>query len=519
VTSETTAEQLADVPTTGARSNAGMTTKVVKGSMWTLIGQVLPMLVALVATPFTIRFLGSEGYGVLILVGLIATYFSFADFGMGIASTKFASAAFAEGKLETEGEIVRTAAFIALLGSLIFAVPIFLFSWSLIVSFKVPEMFQSAANIALKITSVSFVLGILSSVLNTPMLSRLRMDLNTITVTGPKVLMAILTPIVLYFGGGVIGAIGVAFGAAILTVSATVFFSGRMLPELFKLSIGRAYIGPLVRFGGAWSVAVVAGILIFNLEKFVLTSLVSVRALAYYSIAFTFANVATLFSQAMLQSLLPAFSQMMSDERGDELNALFSRGSRLAIVALLPMVVLLFIVGRPFLTLWAGPEFGVESTIPFYVLLGGFTLSIFSVLPFSILLAAGRTDYFAKMYWIELPFYALLTWFLVGRFGIVGAAVAFATRTVFDAVWAIVFCHRVKRLRYGLTAQILPLLLGAASLLPLAFLAVFNTYSLWLIPSAPISLLIYGFIVWRTLLDADEKRWLISRAWPVHRLR
>ena len=78
-------------------STAGMTTRVVKGSLWTLLGQVLPMAVALIATPFTIRFLGSEAYGVVILVGLIPMYFSFADFGMGIASTKFGSEAYGEG--------------------------------------------------------------------------------------------------------------------------------------------------------------------------------------------------------------------------------------------------------------------------------------------------------------------------------------------------------------------------------------------------------------------------------------
>ncbi len=64
-----------------------MTTKVVKGSLWTLAGQIAPMAVTLIATPFTIRLLGSEGYGVFVLVALIPTYLGFADFGMGLGST------------------------------------------------------------------------------------------------------------------------------------------------------------------------------------------------------------------------------------------------------------------------------------------------------------------------------------------------------------------------------------------------------------------------------------------------
>src|SRR6476659_4524658 len=91
-----------------------MTTKVVKGSLWTLAGQVLPLGVSLVTTPFVIRMLGAEGYGVLILIGLIPTYLGFADFGMSTASTKYASEAYAERDSEKEARIVRTSAVIAL---------------------------------------------------------------------------------------------------------------------------------------------------------------------------------------------------------------------------------------------------------------------------------------------------------------------------------------------------------------------------------------------------------------------
>jgi hypothetical protein len=108
VTPEASAGPIAE-PTITPPSTAGMTTKVVKGSMWTLAGQVAPLLVSLVTTPFVIRMLGSEGYGVLILIGLIPTYFSFSELGMGIASTRFASEAYARGDLEGEARAIRTA--------------------------------------------------------------------------------------------------------------------------------------------------------------------------------------------------------------------------------------------------------------------------------------------------------------------------------------------------------------------------------------------------------------------------
>ena len=493
-------------------STAGMTTKVVKGSLWTLGGQVLPMAVALVATPFTIRFLGSEGYGVLILVGLIPTYFAFADFGMGIASTKFASEAYAEGKPEKEGEIVRTAALIALLCSLVFAVPIFLFSWPIVTAFNVPEAFQSAANIALRISSAAFVLGILSSVLNTPMLARLRMDLNTLTNTVPKVLMAVVTPVVLYLGVGVVGAVWVAFFAAVATILVTTYFSGRLLPALFRASINKVYWRPLVKFGAGWIVGMIAAILLVNFEKLALAKMVSVRSLAYYSVAFTFASIATTFSQAMLQSLVPAFSQLLSPEKKDEFDGLFARAIRLNLIWLLPTLMVLFVIAEPFFTIWAGEEFGRESPFPFYILLFGLFFNILAYVPHTTITAKGRTDIFAKLYWVELVFYAVSVVVLISYFGIAGAAAAWSLRVVVDAFIIIWFSKRIAGVPFKFFYHFNSLGIGFLLLLPpVLFAVIYSNFSLWLILLVPTCLGLYSILIWKTFVEDGEREWIRSR--------
>src|SRR5438270_5493921 len=75
-------------------SSAGMTTQVVRGSLWTLGGQGVTILAAFVATPFVIRLLGAEQYGVLSLINVMIGYLAFADMGMGMASTRFGGEAF-----------------------------------------------------------------------------------------------------------------------------------------------------------------------------------------------------------------------------------------------------------------------------------------------------------------------------------------------------------------------------------------------------------------------------------------
>ncbi len=149
--------------------------------------------------------------------------------------------------------------------------------------------------------------------------------------------------------------------------------------------------------------------------------MVSVEALAYYSVAFTLASMTTMFSVAMIQSLIPAFSQLQADDKRAQLESLYSRGVRLNLIVLVPALVLLSIIAKPFFILWAGPDFGRESISPFHILLIGLVFNIPAYLPYAAIMASGPTDIFAKLYFAELVPYVILVSFLTWKFGANGA--------------------------------------------------------------------------------------------------
>src|SRR5690606_3899856 len=103
-----------------------------------------------------------------------------------------------------------------------------------------------------------------------------------------------------------------------------------------------------------------------------------------------------MFSASMMQSLIPAFSQLLAPSRRDEFRDLFARSIRFNIIWLLPVLALLFVSARPFFTIWAGDEFGEKSTLPFYILLIGLFFNVISYVPYASLVASGRTDVLAK---------------------------------------------------------------------------------------------------------------------------
>jgi O-antigen/teichoic acid export membrane protein len=492
-------------------STAGMTTKVVKGSLWTLAGQVAPLGVSLVTTPFTIRLLGAEGYGVFILIGLIPTYLGFADFGMSMASTKFGSEAYAEGDEEKEGRIVRTAALIALMTSVPVAAALMVFSPQLIGLFNVPPAYTADAILALRLASVTFVINFLCGIFNTPQLARLRMDLNTFINASSRILGLIATPIVIYLGFGITGAITVLLIASTLNLIGHLIVGTRLLPKLIATTVERNILSRMFRFGLGLTGAGLAFLLLSHLDKGILPAIVSVEQLAYYSVAFTVAGLMTMFSQAMTQSLLPAFSRLTSPQNQAQGRDLFSRALRLNLIMLLPALAILAVIAEPFISTWAGEDFGRESINPFYILLIGVLFNLPAYLPMCAIISTGKTGLLAKLYLIEVIPYLTALILFTGAYGAVGTAIAWSLRSFLDSIALFVLAKRVTGFSPDFSRIVTITCGGLVLLIPVLMVLLTGGTTIIVSSVLAVCLFLYAGIVWFKLLASEEIAWLRSR--------
>lgn len=495
-----------EIPTT-----AGMTTKVVKGSMWTLAGQIAPLAVSLFTTPFTIRLLGAEGYGVLILIGLIPTYLGFADFGMSLASTKFGSEAYAENNPEKEARIIRTAALIALISSVPIAAGLMIFARQIIELFNVPPNLQPEAVTALRIAAVTFVINFLCGIFNTPQLARLRMDLNTFINAGTRILGLIATPIAIYLGFGIVGAVTVLLTASLLQLAGQIFFSRRLLPALIGFTVDRKTMRPLARYGGPLVIGSIAGLILANGEKGILGYTVNSSELAYYSLAFTLANTITFFSGSITQSLLPAFSRLSLIKYRNELKSLYFRMIRVSLMITIPLIIGISVISEPFLRIWAGEEFERNSSVPFYLLLLGLTVNIMAYFPHATLLALGQSQTIAKIYWIEIVPYTFATYYLSLNFGANGAASAWAIRVIVDAILLFGICYKKLELKFELKYLVSIVAFVLLIWTPAALL-IFKVDRTLVSFLAIIIAVFLFFIIYNFFVTKSEKQWLLSKS-------
>ena len=423
-------------------ANIGMTSRVVRGSLWVLGGQVVGVLAALLATPFVIRLLGTEQYGLLALTNVLFTYLVFADMGMGIASTRFGAGAHARKDEQTEILAIWTSLVIASVPALLIAFSLALGARVLVQQFLLlPPHLHETAIVVVRLTALGFFARAVAGVLNTPQLVRLRMDLMTLITTGTSVIQIAMVPIVLLLGGGLIGAVSVIAGTSILGAILHLTVSSRLLPGMLRPVVRRELFKPILRFGSGLVASSLAAVLLTHGEKLLLTRYASVTAFAHYTVAFTLASMVTLAPAAMGQSLLPAFSRLQSDKNA--LEQLYRRALRGTLLWIVPTAVLLAVMAKPFFTLWAGPDFGRASTVPFYILAAGLVFNALAHVPYIMLMALDRTKVIARVHLAELVPYLLVAGVLTYRFGAVGAAFAWSMRIVVDALVFFLAARRI----------------------------------------------------------------------------
>jgi O-antigen/teichoic acid export membrane protein len=109
-------------------------------------------------------------------------------------------------------------------------------------------------------------------------------------------------------------------------------------------------------------------------------------------------------------------------------------------VALLIGPILMLVLFAPgLLDLWLGAQVAAAAGNATRILAIGLLFNAAAFVPSTYLSALGRPDISAKFHMFEIVIHLPLAWWLVTRYGIVGAASAWTIRVIFDAIllfWA-----------------------------------------------------------------------------------
>ncbi len=408
---------------------------------WNLIANALPLVVAVAAVPFLIERMGTERFGLLSLVWVLIGYFSLFDLGLGRALTKWVAEYLGGAREDELSPLCSTGivlvALIGLIGALVVGLAAILTpTWSTWVPMDLRQEVQSSMWLIALATPLTVLTsayrGILEGFQKFKLLSMVRAPSGMALFAAPC-LSAAFTP-------------RLDAAVASLVVARVFILVAHSMPCKKLASISASAVEmhlilPLLQFGGWLTVSNIVGPVIVYIDRFVVGALMSVAAVAYYSAPFEIVSRLLIIPAALTAALFPALSHGRAREGTTKH---LQRGAlRMTLIVVVPLALVGMLFSEWLLRHWLGDEFATRSTLAMQIMLFGFVLNAAAHVPFIILHSRGRTRATALLHLVELPFYIVVLYAMVQRWGLEGAAAAWSLRAGFDLAAMVWMARRI----------------------------------------------------------------------------
>lgn len=485
----------------------GISQKIIRNILWNFGGQGWMLLIAFFTTPFIVHRLNVNLYGIYTFAGVIIGYFGFLQLGLGTASVKYIS----QYLVRQEEEKIRTVfwsciyayLFLGLLGTAIIT-----FSAKFLVEkfFNIPQELELLAIFVIRISSLGFLVSMLSGVVSGVIRALERFDiLNPIGILVGTCQIG-LTVLLLVFGLSLKEII--ISNLIVQTINVWIYWiiAKKLLPFLIKPSWDFGTLIQLLKYGGFVTISGIVSPILVNIEKIFLTMFRPIASLTYYSIPYSLMGSVSIIPTVFSAALFPVYSHFNGSNEKHIYKDLHYR-STLLIFFLYSFPAIFFIIfGESFLRLWIGNDFAQRSTKILIILIIAGLINAVASPSITILQGIGKPQIPAIFHVVETVIYIPTGYFLIYRYGGIGAAFAWFLRVLLDTILLnkascsllninLLFWYR------SLLYRIFPPVLLCSLLL--WWLNSFNLYLLNILNICGIlfAFLSYAYIVWKFGLD------------------
>ena len=479
-----------------------------KNTLYSLIGYIIPVIVALFAIPILINSLGVDKFGVLTLAWMITGYFSILDLGIGRALTKLLSEKLGNDDMKNIPSLISTSLIVTTACGLFGCAVLTLYSSNLVTSlFKIPaelhdDVIRSFYVLALSIPfviNVAALRGILEAYQRFDLINILRIPIASSTFLVP-VLISQLSEELFHI---VIGLVIVR----VVEIFVNLIFCKKVISNMYKNQIFNSSIfKELINFGGWMTISNLIGPMILYIDRFLIGSIISVGAVSFYSASYEIVNRMMVIPGAVVGVLFPAIGVLIGNDK-DRAIEIFYQGMKYTLLIIFPIVLIIFIFSEEGLSLWLGDEFASKGTNVLRILIVGSLIMSVSYFPFAVMHAAGKPKVIAIIHIIEVPTYAIITVMLIRSYGIEGAAFAWLIRLVVDTVVLFYFAGKELNINYHFKR----ILLTAGLLLLIFLISFFISNNFILKLSFGFTILAFFLLyAYNKMLNFKEKEYLLS---------
>jgi O-antigen/teichoic acid export membrane protein len=331
----------------------------------------------------------------------------------------------------------------------------------------------------------------------------------------PVLTLYYLGPIaVLQFDDSLVAVMAVLLACRAAMTVAYVAICLKSMPALRHVQFDARAIRPVLAFGSWITLSNVLYPVTLYLDRFVIGSLVSVSATAYYATPSDLINRFWVLPVAVMNAVFPA---MAAEFRVDSARtaSLFRRSMVFISATVFPGCVCAIALPGLLLDIWLGHDFS-QHAAPILRYLGiGIFFNCLTFVPTGLLDSIGRFDVNAKLAAVQTSIYVPVMFVLVHQLGIEGAAFAWLGRASVGFVASMLFAGRLYPPVKLEIWKILPELAGAGALMALPLLVPGLVERIGVMA---IVVLLYFVLIWLYSLTPDERHYArvkMSRVVPL----
>jgi O-antigen/teichoic acid export membrane protein len=405
-----------------------------RNTVWNLFGQTAALVVALFTLPFLIQRLGSDRFGVLLLIWMLVGYAGLFDLGVGRALTKMAADKIGADRVNEIPVLFWMSMFLmTVLGLVAGLIAALLTPW-LVSILNVPSALvrETQATFFLVALALPIVMstaglaGLLEAWQRFDLIAFVNIPLGILQYAGPL--------LVLPFTSSLVGVMGVILAARVVAWLVRLWMCLRVQPGLrHGYSWQPALFGPLLRFGGWLTLTAVISPLMVTFDRFVVGALTSVKEVTYYATPYEVLSRFLNIPASLAGVLFPAFAVTYTHAPA-RAASIFGRTARFVFVSMFPLLLFTTAFAPEWLKMWLGPAFAANSSTVVQLMAIGILFNSIGRLGFSFVTGVGKARWTGLLHLAELPLFFGFLYLLTLRFGIVGAALATTLRYTLDTV-------------------------------------------------------------------------------------
>ncbi|WP_394171934.1 lipopolysaccharide biosynthesis protein [Thalassotalea litorea] len=412
---------------------------LLKSTAFRFLERFVLLVISLLLTPFMIKHLGEDGYGLWILILSVLTWFNVVNLGFPVAVQRNITLALEEGDQGKVNQVFSTSI------ALFFALGL-LAAGGLLVLAQFPDWLGVPGPMEITVTycfyflTLKIIWGFLMNCLHGFYAAVLRFDIDA-NISSLNAILKAFGVFIFLPQLDIFGAVAATLAADAITNTYKLYWVRKNYPQLTfsKSLISRSQFSSLFHFSKHVVAMGIARTINAKSDPVIVTRIFDVAAVTMFSIANRLAHHVEAFVGSVSGLFQPVFTRMVA--RGTNMERFFHQVTSLNIFICVTFFMPLYILSPLFIPLWVGEQF-----LPAAQLIGFFVFGYLCIAAGSgiknVLLAQANHKWLSVANLIGAIVHILLSIYLAKDYGLMG--VAMGTPIGFFVSELVIKCYLLK---------------------------------------------------------------------------